>query len=159
MTDKKKVPVSERALIARINRKLASAAYAGKLDANTTKAKLFKARSGTPAESDLGKYHVVDVIQNRVIHSKIEDLEQFSNDWGLDALTAWECSMQNLTDAELIDSGVTVFIDDIGLAGIDTTTEAGKKAFRAREKEIRKDIAYTEELVSRMTKLTKNKAG
>ena len=95
MSDQKKVPVSERALIARINRKLANPVYSEKLDARTSSAKLCKARPGSAAENNLGTYHVIDVNENRVICSNIENLEDFSKEWGLDVLQPWEYSIND----------------------------------------------------------------
>lgn len=77
-----KVVVSERALIARINRKMVTAEPWGK--------KLCKARKGSMAENNLGTYYVIDTYRNSVIDSRIEDLEKFARDADVNVMAAWE---------------------------------------------------------------------
>ena len=72
---KHQVPVSERAAIQRINRKLAPEGC-----------KLLKTR-GMQAFLNLGTYHVIDVHRNHVVDSHI-DLEAFGRKWG--AIAGWE---------------------------------------------------------------------
>ncbi|MFT3850806.1 MAG: hypothetical protein QM739_19720 [Propionivibrio sp.] len=71
MSEQKKVPVSERALIARINRKLAKEPFPRKL---------CKARPGSRMESNCGKYHVINTYTNALDDYKIDDLEEWVKD-------------------------------------------------------------------------------
>ena len=75
MTTKTTVPVGERALIARINRKLKPEGE-----------KLKKLR-GERWLNDLGQYYVIDVTQNSLLHPDV-DLEGFARECG--ALEDWE---------------------------------------------------------------------
>lgn len=73
---KVKVPVSERALVARINRKLA-----------TRDEQLKRCRVSTRAYTSLGDYYVIDANRNNVLLSDV-DLESLGRD--LHALKPWE---------------------------------------------------------------------
>lgn len=66
------VPVTSRALEARVRRKLASDGQ-----------KLCKAREGTRAYQDLGRYYIVDIANNTVEASGIDDLEPMARELGL----------------------------------------------------------------------------
>ena len=68
------VPVSERALIARINRKLPE------------HEKLKKLR-GSRWEHDLGQYYIIDQNMNAILHKHI-DIEELARELG--ALKPWE---------------------------------------------------------------------
>jgi hypothetical protein len=65
MATKKTVPVSKRALIARLNRKLAA-------DEEVIKT----TRENTRARQDLGEFYVVNFNRNAIVGSEI-DLEEF----------------------------------------------------------------------------------
>ena len=70
----KKVPVTRRSLIARINRKLA---HDGQ-----------KLRKSSPrCENDLGQYHTIDVTYNRVELLNV-DVEAYARE--LEVMAAWE---------------------------------------------------------------------
>lgn len=71
-----KAPVSERALLARINRKLVKDGE-----------KLLRCKQSTRAYAELGDYYVVDTGAN-VILSKNCDLEETGRELGV--LAAWE---------------------------------------------------------------------
>lgn len=69
-------PITERALLGRINRKLAH-----------DHKKMRKCRYGTMAYSNLGTWHVIDTYQNSLVDSKV-DLETFARDLGV--MAEWE---------------------------------------------------------------------
>lgn len=73
---KERVPVSARALIQRINRKLAS-----------QNERLLASREGSRSFQDLGRFYVVDTRVNGVVEKDV-DLETRARK--LDALAAWE---------------------------------------------------------------------
>lgn len=75
MAGGQKVPVTEKALYQRINRKLAADGE-----------KLKRAR-GANVETALGEYFVVDIYRNAVMHTHI-DLEDYGRE--LDVLAEWE---------------------------------------------------------------------
>ncbi|MFA5412891.1 MAG: hypothetical protein WC350_06110 [Candidatus Micrarchaeia archaeon] len=77
--ERKKVLVSERALIARINRKLQS---------EGERKKLHKTRDKGSSLDNLGRFHVVDEYSNYVVDHHINDLEAFGRD--MQVLAEWE---------------------------------------------------------------------
>ena len=145
MTEQKKVAISERALMARINRKLAKEGQ-----------KLCKCREGSRAMSNLGTYHVIDTYKNAVIDWGIEDLEKWTKDHDLQVLAPWEASIRDMPIEALVDSGETVSMHDLGLDGFDMNTEEGRRAFKARCKVVQNEIALTEEISARIKKLLKS---
>jgi len=72
----RRVPVSERALIARLNRKLAEDDWMVKV-----------ARPGSRLENNVGRYYALDYRLNAVMHTHL-DLETFAADKG--CLAAYE---------------------------------------------------------------------
>jgi hypothetical protein len=78
-----KVPVSERALYARINRALAAGRLLGDNDLRLKKTK------GAKARQDLGDFFVLNTRRNYVMHHyKDVDLEELGRDVG--AIGEWE---------------------------------------------------------------------
>ena len=73
------VPVSERALIQRINRKLnadrPTPRQSGTID-------VLKRARGARAELDLGRHYVIDLRSNCVLHKDV-DLEEFGRELGV----------------------------------------------------------------------------
>ncbi|MEJ5370230.1 MAG: hypothetical protein WHT08_18110 [Bryobacteraceae bacterium] len=69
-------PVSERALIGRINRRL-----------DRDNKKLFKSRPGSRLEANVGRFYVVDVWRNTVVDTHV-DLESYGRELGV--LAEWE---------------------------------------------------------------------
>jgi len=69
-------PVSERALIGRINRRL-----------GRDYKKLFKSRPGSRLEANVGRFYVVDVWRNTVVDTHV-DLESYGRELGV--LAEWE---------------------------------------------------------------------
>lgn len=82
MSDGRKVAVSERALIGRINRKLARV--------EPWAQKLCKTRPGSMAAHNLGTFYVIDTYRNSIVTSNIEDLEKFARDESVNVMAAWE---------------------------------------------------------------------
>ena len=72
MTTDKRIPISERALMARINRRLAKE--------EPWPLKLCKTRPGSMAENNLGTYHTVNTYRNSVEDYRIEDLEGWARE-------------------------------------------------------------------------------
>ena len=70
------VPISSRALIARINRSLRDA-----------RKQLIASRPNSASLTEIGRYYVVDVAGNRVIRKHVE-LEAYAREIGV--LRAWE---------------------------------------------------------------------
>ena len=70
-----KVPVSLRAVIQRVQRKLEA------------KGEMLKGARDGAAMADLGKFYTIDVKRNCIVHRDI-DIEQFAREVG--ALKAWE---------------------------------------------------------------------
>lgn len=75
MKQGKTVPVSARALLQRINRKLAA------------DGERLKATRGESARQELGNYYVIDTNRNAVLHKDV-DVEEFGRKCGV--LAAWE---------------------------------------------------------------------
>jgi hypothetical protein len=69
-------PVSERALIGRINRRL-----------GRDYKKLFKSRPGSRLEANVGRFYVVDVWRNTVVDTHV-DLKSYGRELGV--LAEWE---------------------------------------------------------------------
>jgi len=69
-------PVSERALIGRINRRL-----------DRDYKKLYKSRPGSRLEANVGRFYVVDVWRNTVVDTHV-DLESYGRELGV--LAEWE---------------------------------------------------------------------
>lgn len=79
-----KIPVSERALVARINRKLRQDAEA-----------LHRSR-GTRFWSDLGDYYIVDFRRNSLVRGHV-DIEELAHELGV--LKPWESLAAELEDS------------------------------------------------------------
>jgi hypothetical protein len=79
------VPVTTRALVQRINRKLAR------------DEKQLRAYRGGRWETTLGRYYVVDVNRNAIVDTDV-NLETLARE--LDALRAWEALMEEEAAAE-----------------------------------------------------------
>jgi hypothetical protein len=79
---KNKVPVSERALVARINRKLREHGEMGEL---------LRKNASQRWWSDLGDYYVVDIRGNYIVNRHV-DLESFAKECG--CLKPWEALQQ-----------------------------------------------------------------
>jgi len=71
----KRVPVSRRAIVQRIKRKLAASG------------RRFKASRGSRARADLGEYYILNERRN-VVAEKYVDLEAYARELG--ALAEWE---------------------------------------------------------------------
>ena len=84
---KQSVPVSERALVQRVNRKLRHD------DRRLCAARGFWAEGTHYDSTDLGRYYVVDVMRNAVVDRQV-DLETYGRDLGV--LASWE----SLSEAE-----------------------------------------------------------
>jgi hypothetical protein len=83
MKERTKVPISERALSARINRALVAGRLLGDNDLRLKKTK------GAKARQDLGDYYVLNTRRNYVVHRyKDVDLEQLGREVG--AIAEWE---------------------------------------------------------------------
>ena len=80
MAEQKKVPVSERALVARINRKLAKQNH-----------RLCKPKEGTGAKSNLGTFYVLYLLENTPTFYPIEDLEEFARTDKIDFPKGFYC--------------------------------------------------------------------
>lgn len=76
MQNTRQVPVTERAVVQRVNRKLAA-----------ERVRLHKCRDGGRWESQLGTWYVVDLDVNGIAQTHV-DLETYARE--LDVLAAWE---------------------------------------------------------------------
>ncbi len=79
METMQKIPVSEAALLARINRRLAS-----------SEEKICKTRADSKWFNDLGCFYVVNIRHNTVVCRQIEDLESWTREEYPDVLKPYE---------------------------------------------------------------------